>query len=270
MEYRVVRKGIGTGLVGLLVAVGMTACGAGGNIGNGFDRDVLSDKAGQPSARATAQVGDIAVLKPDGMQWRTVLKNTLKAPANRSLFIHGSLECGLYTRTVVRSRNGERATSTASATVKARVLVNGQDASPGIITFCSRTQELTAVLQGLLTDAAGNSCLSTDMDPASPTFGTTFIDEDCVRPEEIGLLLDTMNANAFNFVAPSNGAVNTIEFQAMIATSVNVDPATTTEKKRVTTDPTVTGGEAEAYATIGKGAVLVEAVRMIQGEDWLN
>ncbi|MFW7378955.1 MAG: hypothetical protein ACOH5I_09135 [Oligoflexus sp.] len=194
----------------------------------------------QASAKATAAVGNIAIIDSTEQEFTTVLKNSIKTP-NAALFISGSIECGLFTRTTVRSKGGKKSTSIASASVKARVLVNGQVAEPGEIIFCDRTQELSAIFQGLLTDEQGNSCLITDLET-----GAVIIDEECLQPEEVDLILSTMNANAFNFVAQVGTGVQTVEFQAKISTS-----------QQVTGD-----GDAAALATIGKGAVLIEQVRL--------
>lgn len=212
----------------------------------------------QPSAKSTAMVSGINVIgvKADtgpGSGWTTILSNTIKTPNPADLFADVSLECGLYTNTQVKSKGGTKDTSTAEAGVTVRVLVDGKEMHPGVVTFCRRSQELTATFQGLLTDADGNSCLVTDAvtDANGTIIGyTTTIDEECLRPEEVGLILSTMNANAFNFIAADVGTgVHTVEVQAMIDSSVAFQE-----------------GTAEAVATIGKGSVVVDEAKMIQDE----
>jgi len=214
----------------------------------------------QPSAKSTAMVGDISVIpvmasSAPGEGWTTILSNTIKTPNPADLFVDVSLECGLYTNTVVKSKGGTKDTSTAEASVKVQVLVDGEPMHPGAVTFCRRTQELTATFQGLLTDEDGNSCLITDAltDENGTIIGyTTTIDEECLRPEEVGLILDTMNANAFNFIAADVGTgVHTVEVQTMIYSSTAMQE-----------------GTAEAVATLGKGSVVVDEVKMIQSEDF--
>jgi hypothetical protein len=226
-----------------LTAMTLVGCGNAADLLNlrGEKSEDKSISLSQPSSKATAAVGNIAVIDSTEMDWTTVLKNTMKTSNSSSLFISGSIECGLYTQTKVASKGGKRETAVASATVRARVMVDGKMAEPGEITFCSRTQELSATFQGLLTDADGNSCLSTDL-----TTGATIIDEECLRPEEVELILSTMDANAFNFVGYTGVGVHNIEFQAKIISSTS----------------TTSGGTASAMATIGKGAVLIEAVRL--------
>lgn len=216
----------------------------------------------QPSAKSTAMVSGINVIgvKADtgpGSGWTTILSNTIKTPNPADLFVDVSLECGLYTNTVVKSKGGTKDTSTATAGVKVQVLVDGKAIHPGEVTFCRRTQELTATFQGLLTDENGNSCLVTNaITDANGTITgyTTTIDEECLRPEEVGLILDTMNANAFNFIAADVGTgVHRIEVQTMI------DSSTAFQE-----------GTVEAVATLGKGSVVVDEAKMIQSEDILQ
>jgi len=77
------------------------------------------------------------------------------------------------------------------------------------------------------------------------------IDPDCVRPEELGLILETMNANAFDFImADLPSGIHNIQVQA-----------------RINLGASAQAGSARARALIGNGSVTVESVRMIRGED---
>jgi archaellum component FlaG (FlaF/FlaG flagellin family) len=195
----------------------------------------------QPSSKVTAQVGDIAILDSEGLEWTTILSNNLRTPNQKDLFVDVSLECGLYTRTLVKSA-GNKDTSTAEAGVEVQVLVDGNAMYPDEVVFCRRTQELTALFGGIM-----ESCTDLNGD------GTITYEECVWTPEELELVLDTMNANSFNFILDDlTAGVHTVEVQAKITTATEVDT-----------------GEAEAYATIGKGSVTVESVRMIQNEDFL-
>jgi hypothetical protein len=204
---------------------------------------------GTPSAKATAAVGDINVVSgpaTDGEvegPWTTVMSNTLKTANMKDLFVDVSLECGLFTSTKTASKGGNKDTSTSSATIQVRVLVDGQEAYPGSVTFAHRNQELSATFQGLLTGA-----LSVD-----PDTGTVIIDEDLLQPEEVELIQDTMSANSFNFVLDdlSSGA-HTIEVQARIDLGASAQ-----------------AGSSVAKATIGRGSMTVEEVRMVKNEDIL-
>ncbi|MGZ3743224.1 MAG: hypothetical protein ACXWRA_05120, partial [Pseudobdellovibrionaceae bacterium] len=65
-------------------------------------------------------------------------------------------------------------------------------------------------------------------------------------PEVIGLLQETMSANAFNFALIMPTGTHQVEVQA-----------------RIHTDLSFQNGSAGANATIGKGAVTVEEVNLI-------
>jgi len=94
--------------------------------------------------------------------WTTILSSAIKTSNPSDLFVNVSLECGLYTSTIVKSKNGNKDTSTAYAGVKVKVLVDGDETLPGDVTFCKREQALTATFQGLLTGTDGSSCLVTN------------------------------------------------------------------------------------------------------------
>lgn len=192
----------------------------------------------QPSSKVTAQVGNIAILKNTSMGWKTILSNDLKTANQKDLFVDVSLECGLMTQTKVSSK-GTADTSTAEAGVVVRVLVDGNPMLPGEVTFCRRTQELTALFGGIMqscTDKNGDGVITND---------------ECIWTDEtLDLVLDTMNANSFNFILGDLTAdTHKIEVQAKI-NSVAAAQA----------------GTATADATIGNGSVTVESVRMIKNE----
>ncbi len=196
----------------------------------------------QASAKATVKVAPTTLIEyTAGMGWTTLLSNALHTPNQKDLFIGGSLECGLFTSTEVSSQLGNLSMSEAHAAICVRVLVDGYEAAPGVVTFASRTQKLEAIFQGLI---AG--CLSVD------PLGNVILDEACVEPEVLSLLLESISSNHFNFVyADLSSGVHTIELQAAIATNT-----------AFTED-----SSAEAKALIGKGSLVVEEVRLIQGED---
>jgi hypothetical protein len=214
--------------------------------------------AAQPASKATAKVGNIAILGLDAQEWTTILSNDIKTPNQKDLFIDVSLECGLYTATLVDSLAGTKDDSVAEAGVLVRVLVDGFEASPGEVVFCRRSQALSAVFQGLLEDESGNSCLITTEfidEFGSSTFVTT-IDEDCLQPETLELVLDTMTANSFNFIEADLGAgVHTVEVQTSIATGTasTVDSGTKVNENFVAGDTTLTvekAGKVEVGQTI--------------------
>jgi hypothetical protein len=220
------------------------------------------------SSKVTADCSDVILVEAtDATQsWDLVLFNELHTANWADLNVDVSLECGLYTDTLVKSKGGKQESSTAEAGVEVRVIVDGEfveqngtvvyvegtgrEAIPGNVTFCRRSQTLIAVFQGLLTNAVGDVCLS-----ANPLTGAITIDEDCLRPEELELILDTMNANSFNFIIPDvTSGTHSVAVIAQIDTNTDVSAGS--------------GGTAEALAAIGKGTVTVDEVRYIKRQTY--
>jgi hypothetical protein len=205
----------------------------------------------QPSSKATAKIGDINVMNQLSVgtnssqelvgPWINILNNSLKTPNQKDLFITTSLEVGLLTDTLVKSKNGVSDTSTSTAGVEVQVLVDGVAALPGKVVFGRRTQTLTAVFQGLI-----DGCLTLNTNT-----GSIVLDTNCVAPESLQLVLDTMNANSFNFViADLPAGVHSIQAQA-----------------RLNLGAAAMAGSAAARALIGHGSLTVEEVRLIKDED---
>ena len=198
----------------------------------------------QPSSKVTAKTANLTLLPSttgDGT-WQTLLSNTIKTANQKDLFIGASFEVGLYTQTLVSSKNMVKDTSTADAKVQVRVLIDGtRVVEPGNVVYGRRKQTLSATLEGAI---AGCLSLSTNLD------GTVSIVVDplCVLPETIELILQTMDAASFNFVAVDvPQGLHTIEVQAQIITATKVDT-----------------GSAVAKALVGKGSMTVESVRLIK------
>jgi hypothetical protein len=198
----------------------------------------------QPSSKVTAKTANLILLPPTTTQgvWQTVLSNTIKTANQKDLFISASFEVGLFTDTLVRSKLMVSDTSTAKACVKVRVLIDGtRVVEPGEVVYGRRSQTLSATLEGAI---AGCLNIVTNLD------GTLSIvlDTACVQPEVIELVLDTLDAASFNFVAVDvPQGVHTISVQAQIDTT-----------------GTVQNGTFQAKALVGKGAVTVESVRLIK------
>lgn len=203
---------------------------------------------GYPSAKATCKVANITLIDGSTQEdWTTLLSNQIKTANQKDLFVDVSFECGLYTQTLVRSKGGVKDTSTAEAIIKVRVLIDGVPAYPGEVVFSKRMQELSATLQGII---SGDALVLVDTD-GDGIPDAIQINEELLTPEEIELVLDTMVANSFNFVLNDlSSGVHTIEVQAKI------DTATTVQE-----------GTASATATIGKGTVTVEEVRLIKNDE---
>ncbi|MEH6466904.1 MAG: hypothetical protein V7722_04670 [Porticoccus sp.] len=97
-----------------------------------------------------------------------------------------------------------------------------------------------------MTDDEDNVCLVAD-----PDTGAIKIDENCLRPEELTLILSTMNANAFNFVSP-NLRQGTYRIEAVA---------------EIDTGGSAEAGSFDARATLGRGSLIVDEVRFIKDSD---
>jgi hypothetical protein len=195
---------------------------------------------GQPSSKFAFTTSDLDLIKTTSgtSGWVTILSAPIKMPAAKELFVSASLEAGLFTQTLARSKNNKKDTSTASVAIQVQALIDNTLVPPGVVTYAARTQTLSATLEGAI---AG--CLST----VTNADGTTsiIVDPNCVTPEEIELILSTLNAASFNFVA-SNVPVGThvLSIQARISSSTSVQQ-----------------GTASATALVGKGTVIAQTVR---------
>src|SRR5258708_762870 len=147
------------------------------------------------SAKVTLQTSYVNVLGPITAStattsnissgWQTVLEQDIKMANNHDLLINAGFEVGLLTQTTVSSKNMVTDTSTATASIKVRALVDGVEAAPGKVVYGKRTQQLTATLEGAI---AG--CLSIITNSAGGL--QIVLNTNCVQPEIIGLLQDTV------------------------------------------------------------------------------
>ncbi len=240
--------------------------------------------SGIRASKATVKVSELTLLEwepeapslnsPEDMEenipedpyegaWTPILTQNIKTPNQKDLIIDVSLETGLYTRTLVKSKRNyegdpEWDSSTAHAKVMVRVGVDGEYATVGVgeeqeagvafpraVTFNEREQTLSAKFMGIFTGA----CLNVDPDTHAVSINYT-----CLEPEELDLILNTMSANSFNFVVadltPGNHII-TVE-AAIIANGAAEE------------------GKYEAMAMVGQGSVVIELVRMVKAEDYLE
>ncbi len=201
--------------------------------------------------------------------WASILKAQIKTANKKDLFISPSLQCGMVTDSTVKSVNGKDSTATARSTITVRVKVTGPDgvvryAEPnntpadatglsgntgGGLVFCDRVQTLNAKFSGLNCTAAPYEFTDLNGDGIDDVVDGSVT---CADPEELQLILQTLNANAFNFIAPDvSSGVHTIEVQAKTSAQVGTDAES--------------GALAGAEAFIGAGSVRIEEVRMIKG-----
>ena len=197
----------------------------------------------QPSAKVTAKTANLTLLpKTTGTgDWQTLLANTIKTANQKDLFITAAFEVGLFTQTKVSSKNNVSDTSTATANVQVRVLLDGHVVEPGQVVYGRRTQTLSATLEGAI---AGCLSLVTNLDGSV----SIVVDPNCVLPETIELILDSMDAASFSFVAVDvPQGVHQISVQARIDTTGSAQT-----------------GSFTALGTIGKGTMTAESVRLIK------
>ncbi len=211
----------------------------------------------EPSSKVTANVGTIKQVDA-GAGWVKIMENTIKTANAKDLFVDVSLECGLTTDTFVSSKLLDRAKAVSEAVVYVKVELDGVPMLPGMmvdpndppapaqegVTFERREQTLVAHFAGDL-----SNCID-------PNTGYVVMDDpNCIAPEDLQLILDTMSANSFNFIAPDvSSGTHTIAVHAQ------VQVITSTETEVYAT------AEAWAHAYLGKGSVTVEEVRMIKDE----
>jgi len=215
------------------------------------------EPSGDPSENMTGNIPE----EPYVGNWTTILTQNIKTPNQKDLIIDVSLETGLYTRTLVRSKRTKEGdpnwdTSTAHAKVMVRVGVDGNYkdgalnveqpgvAFPRAVTFNEREQTLSAKFMGIFT----GECLEVNQ-----TTGNVTINYTCLEPEELDLILDTMSANSFNFVVadltPGNHNI--------------------TVEAKIEANGAAEEGQYEAMALVGQGSVVIELVRMVKGENYL-
>ena len=233
------------------------------------------------ASKATAKVSELTLLewKPDepseagpgGLtessanytgDWTIILTQNIKTPNQKDLIIDVSLETGLYTRTHVKSKRNYEGdpdwdSSTAHAKVMVRVGVDGEYAALGLnveeagvafpraVTFNEREQTLSAKFMGIFTA----ECIEVD-----PVSGNVTLNYTCLEPEELELILNTMSANSFNFVVADLTPGNHI----------------ITVEAKIIANGAADEGKFEAMALVGQGSVVIELVRMIQNEEWLE
>lgn len=194
------------------------------------------------SAKNAVQLSDVALVPATGQQtWVPILRTSIKTSQQKDLVIGVSLETGLFTQTLVRSKGGNADTSTAEATVQIRVTVGNRTAEPGVVTYDKRYQELMASFGGVL------NCADLNVD------GVITFDECALTEEELELILDTMGAHAFNFVLDDLGAgTHEVVVEAMVETNASWQL-----------------GSASATGAVGKGSLTVEEVRLVRGAEIL-
>src|SRR5205814_7116216 len=94
---------------------------------------------GQPSAKFAFSTSELDLIHSTSgtSGWVTILSSKIKMPAAKELFVSASLEAGLFTQTLVRSRNNKKDTSTASVAIQVQALIDNTPVPPGVVTYAA-------------------------------------------------------------------------------------------------------------------------------------
>ena len=190
----------------------------------------------------------------------SILTTHIKTPNGKELAMGVSLQCGLVTDTTVKSKGGNKDTSEARGRIRVRMQITQPDGStvygkpdnggdltgateledatnPPGLTYCDRFQKLEVKFAGL-------NCIA-DLENGDVT---------CADPEELRLILKTLNVNHFNFLhANAMPGVHKVEVQARAQANVALGGTTL--------------GAAAAEAFAGAGALYVETIRLVKDAD---
>jgi hypothetical protein len=213
----------------------------------------------EPASKHAVAYGAPAVVSEG--DWQPILAQKIKTANGKGLAITVSLECGLYTNNVAKSKGLAKTDNKAS--VQVRVLVDGEEvAAPGAVTFCSRNTKTSALLSGIFTQPANETCFFLEeIDTTEPPDGIpdetiVKVDPTCLAPEVTELLEDSMTASSFLFYyddATPGDHVVTVE--AMIDESTGVEGEDTAAEDQ------------GAKATLGNGSMLIEQIRLTHGSN---
>jgi len=211
--------------------------------------------AGESSSKSTAVFSGIAITDTTALAGLQPLFTTgIKTAQEKELFIDVSLECGLTTNTKVVSKGLARDIAESYAQVKVWVTVDDKMAEPGVVTFARRAQALVAEFAGDFSD-----CMTVTEDEYGNH--SIVIDEECVQPEMLALILDTMSANSFNFIAPNVPVgYHVVKVYAEVDYGVAGDP----EESQLLDQELEYIDNPVTRAYVGKGSVTVEEVRMVK------
>jgi hypothetical protein len=178
----------------------------------------------------------------------SVMATALSNPQSSSYLINASLVTGLLTNTTVTSNGGSKSSGSATGSVQVGVILDGNFDSnghylgggsyayPGLLSFDTRTQTLTATLGQALTGC-------TVVNGIAQCTGFT--------QEQIQLVLDTTSAHSFEFILPNVGV------------APNSSPHRIDVVAQVSSSTLASGlGSALASACYGAGSVVVDTVRL--------
>jgi hypothetical protein len=181
----------------------------------------------------------------------SIMSVAMSNSQSSSFLVNASLVTGLLTNTTVSSNGGNKSSASATGSVQVGIMMDGNFDSngqylgggtyayPGLLSFDTRTQTLTATLGQALTGCTTVNGLVT-------CTGLT--------NQQIQLVLDTTSAHSFQFILPNVGvAPNSAPHRLDVVAQVSSSTASSGL------------GAALASACYGAGTVTVDAVRLGQG-----
>ncbi len=243
------------------LAAGLAAALAGGTAG----------AESMPSSKAGVSTNDLSGFTSASWAHAPQLDVDIKVPEQKDLVFDLSLECGVTTFTKVKSKGGNKDTTSALAGVRVAIelLRNGvhygwadpnppansggiavthpNDADNGAtagVTYCRRLQELSGTFAGL-------NCTANEEGVVT-----------CTDPEEVSLLLETLGAHAFNFTYRDlDSGVYSVRVWASIDCQTEVDG----EVSGACTDGVIVEpDDVEAVGWLGFGSLIVDEIRLIK------
>ncbi|NNE04242.1 MAG: hypothetical protein HKN15_00775, partial [Xanthomonadales bacterium] len=216
----------------------------------------------------------------------------IKVPQGKELLVGLSAEVGLTTDTSVKGKNGGSARAIADASGAVVIVAHrvgdcgpgdgtscGAVALPGDITLASRVQTLEATLGGVI-ESCEDFTGGTDENGLNPgddgyidtPDGVIDVSLECiVSDEEIGLILETVSANHFNFVVP-NLDQGTYDITAYFTTraegTIDIDECTVggDDADGCAGGDGEVSARAHAAAWIGSYMMTVQQVRAVKGD----
>lgn len=202
--------------------------------------------------------------------------STIKLPNAKELMIGMSAQVALFTSTQAKGKRGSysKAVATAEGGVSLHACNQASgvcyEAAPGYVTMDRRSQELEAVLAGVIEECNVDVTIDVDTETGSGYFNLA----DCVVLDEmIALGITTMSANHFNFLLPNlpQGDYTIFtKFQTMASASAEAECYyTSTEEQQENLGCEADDGNAtgQAHAYIGKWMMTAQEVRAVKDEN---
>jgi len=248
---------------------------------------------------AAISVGTLLEATDETHSWDPVLSTYIKIPQDKELVFDVSLECGLYTDTLVRSKGGSKDTSTAMADVKVHVFLQrilGADengdfilsdakiyAYPGDedsgVTFCRREQQLMAKFQGIFqtceeTVVVIDPYTGLEREECAAYGENTCLDVTAVDENGDGVIDDyvtTLDVECLDYEEVQL-IQDTVSANAFNFVSPNLDQGEykVTVASEIKTSADFANGGAAAKGMIGFGSLVVDEIRFINGDTGQN